>query len=457
MAAIRFGGMASGLPPNIVDQLMEAERIPIKQMEVTKGKSEDKLKLVGDLETKVNDIGKSLGELVGTRGFTSQKLTSSDPNVVSGEPDPDTSVPGSWNIEVVQLAQKPSGISNGFPDKDKTEIGVGYFQFETPDGSKEVYVSKGQSTLEGVAKTINSANVGLRASIITDKKDKDNPFKLLVSGLNTGDDKQIKFPKLYLLDGDQDMYFESSRAASNGIIKIDGFEVEIPDNKISDLIPGVTLDLKSAAPGRDINITVKEDLEIISGKIKTFVDAINGVLSFIQTQNKMNEKTDTTKTLGGDGLLRTVENNMRRLIMNPQMGIPGSVNKMADLGIQFSRSGTLEFNQDKFNAILARKTNDVQNFLRGDGFNVGFVPAVKREINNLVNGVFGPLALRKRGLQDKIDQANKRIESKERQLVQKEDSLRRKFAALEEKMSQLKQQGGAVAGMASSIAGQGAG
>ncbi len=36
MTAIRFNGMASGLPPNIVDQLMEAEKIPVKQMEAKK-------------------------------------------------------------------------------------------------------------------------------------------------------------------------------------------------------------------------------------------------------------------------------------------------------------------------------------------------------------------------------------------------------------------------------------
>ncbi len=250
MAGIRITGMASGLPPNIVDQLMDAERIPVKQMEAQKTKQEDKLKLVTDLETKVGDITKNLTELTSTSGFIDKKFLSGDPNVVDGQVDPQTAIPGEYSLEVVQLAQKPAAMSNGFPDKNETQIGVGYIKFDTPDGEKEVYINGKNSTLEGVMKQINAANVGLKAQVLEDRKDKDNPFKLLVSGLSTGSDKQVTFPKIYLLDGDQDMYFDQSRASQNAKVKVDGFEIELPDNKSTDLIPGVTLDFKSAAPGK---------------------------------------------------------------------------------------------------------------------------------------------------------------------------------------------------------------
>ena len=39
MPPIRFGGLASGLPPNIVDQLMASERITIEKMEGKKEKA----------------------------------------------------------------------------------------------------------------------------------------------------------------------------------------------------------------------------------------------------------------------------------------------------------------------------------------------------------------------------------------------------------------------------------
>lgn len=453
MPKITFGGMASGLPPNIVDQLIEAERIPIQNIESKKAKSEARLKLVNDLESKVMKVKDSIGTLASNRGFQDVKLTSGNENVVQGVVDPQTASPGSWNIEVVELPQKAAAVTNGFPDRDRTEIGVGYFKFDTPDGAKEVYIGGKNNTLDGAAAAINSAGLGVKATVINDRSDTDFPFKLMISGDDVGGENQISYPTLYFLDGDQDLYFDSQKEAKNGIIKVDGFEMGISSTSLKDVIPGVTLELKQAAPGQSVNVSVKEDLEVVSGKIKEFVDAVNGVLGFIQQQNTMDANTDTTQTLGGDGLLRSIESRFRRLVQDPQYGVSGSINRLNQLGIQFNRNGTLELDEDKFNATLAKDPNAVQGFFAGDGFDVGFIPSLKREVGNILNQAFGPVAVRKRGLRDKIKRFDESIESKERQLARKEQSLRRKFANLEQTISGLKQQGSAI----SSVAGGGGG
>lgn len=445
MPAIRMTGMASGLPPNIVETIMEAERIPVKNQEAIREKANVRLKLVEDLEGKIGEIDKSIAELVGTRGFMNNKLMSADPNIVSGSADPDAPITGSWNVEVLQLPQKASAVTNGFPDRDTTEVGVGYIKFETPEGSKEVYISGQETTLDGVAKAINSSSVGVRATVITDRSDKENPYKLLIAGLSTGDEKQVIFPTVYMLDGDQDLYFDKTKEAQNGKIKVDGFELEVSENTIRDIIPGVTLELKQAAPGREITISVKEDYEVIVGKIDEFVKATNGVLSFIQQQNALTEKSDTSKTLGGDSLLRSIESRLRNLAQTPLYGINGPIKRLSEIGISFQRTGVLQFDKKKLDSMLARNAKDVGTFLAGDGFTVGFVPTLRREISNFTNQAFGPLSNRKRGLQDKVKNINKSIENKERALTRKEESLRRQFANLEEKMSKLQQQGAAVA------------
>lgn len=451
MGGIRITGMASGLPPNIVEQLMDAERIPVKNMEAQKTKSEDKMKLVTELEGKISDIAKNLGELTSTKGFADKKMTSGDPNIVDGSIDPAMAVPGDYELEVLQLAEKPSAISNGFPDRDKSQIGVGYIKFQTPQGQKEIYINGKNSTLDGVAKQINAQDLGLRASVVEDRKDKDNPYRLIVSGVATGDNSQVEFPKIYLLDGDQDMYFEESKKAQNAKIKVDGFEIEIPENKVTDLFPGLSLELKQASPGKAVRVNVKENLEVISGKIKSFVDAYNGALSFIQAQHKLvagNGKNPQMGPLGGDGLLRTVESTLRGVITNPQYTNESPIKQIIELGIEFNRNGTLDFKQDKFNKVLQGNPQGVAQFFRGDGFKTGFVQTVKTAVQNLTSGPFSPIGNRKTGMQGKIEQINKRIDNKERQLTQKEDALRRKFADLEQKMSGLNQQAGAVAGMA---------
>jgi flagellar hook-associated protein 2 len=444
---IRFSGMASGLPPNIVDQIMEAERIPVKTMENQKLKEDDKLKLVTDLETKITDITKNISELVGIRGFTNTKLISGAPEIIDGSIDPEKAVTGEWTVEVLQLAQKPGAYSNGFPDRDATQVGVGYLRFNTPEGRKDVYINNINNTLDGVANAINSANVGMRATVVNDRTDKDSPFRLLVTGLQTGEDQQIEFPTVYMLDGDQDVYFDQSKGAQNAKIKLDGFELELPDNKIPDLIPGAVLDLKQVAAGRPIRINVKEDLEVISGKIKTFVEAYNASLSFIQGQHKLQKGPDGKERLGplgGDGLVRSIESALRQVIMNPMYDVDSNITRVGDLGIEFTRAGTLNFNQEKFNKVLSANPQAVSNFLRGDGFKTGFIPKVKTTVTNLVNGFTSPIANRKRSVQSKIDSINKRIDSKTSQLEKKEDGLRRKFSDLESKMSQLQSQGAAV-------------
>lgn len=445
MAGITFSGMASGLPPNMVDQLIEAERIPVRQMEERKAKAQNRLDLVTDLESRLSKMRETLGQVASVRGFRDMRFESGDESVVSGVVDPDLATKGNWGIEVVRLPKSASAMTNGFPDKDKTQIGKGYFRFQTPEGRKDVFINGNNNTLQGAAQAINAADVGVRASVVRDGDGK-RPFKLLLSSGADGEAKKISYPKLYFLGGDQDIFFQGKQDAENGIIKFDGMEIEITETKISDLVPGVTLDLNQAAPGRNISLSVSEDVEVVKGKVKEFVDATNQVLTFIQQQNSLNESSDTSATLGGDSILRTIETRIRSLIQNPQMGIDGPVQRLGQLGIQFNRNGTLDFTEEVFNKQLQQDPSAVRGFLAGDG-DTGFIQELRRTVGNILDGGFGVVANRKRGLQENIRQIDSRIDNKERTLAGREVQLRRKFAKLEETISNMKSQGAALGQM----------
>lgn len=453
---ISFGGINTGLPPNLVEQLVEAERIPIRNLENRKSNSQAKLNLVQQLEDDIRAIEGSLNELAGTGGFRDTKLISSDPFVVTGSVDPSQVPPNTEvQVEVIQLAQKASAITNGFPDKDRTEVGVGYLSFETDEGTKEVYIDGANSTLSGVAKAINSAGIGLQARIINDAADEENPYRLVIAGEGVGGDSRIEYPTVYFLDGDQDFYFDEEKEAKNGRIKIDGFEMDISDNFIEDFIPGVTIELKQANPGKPVNLSVKEDLEVVSGKIESFINASNKVLGFIQTQSRLDANSDTTKTLGGDSLIRTVANRLRQVFQGMQLGVSGEVKRLNQIGIEYNRNGTLKFDKEKFNRALSKNPDAVESFFSGDGFTVGFIPTMRNSIRSLLDRTFGPLSNRKNGLNQKIDQANRQIERKERQVASREKSLKRQFARLEETMSRLKGQGAQLSAMGQSGGGGG--
>ena len=203
-------------------------------------------------------------------------------------------------------------------------MGIGYIKATGPDGNtKEIFVDKTNNTLDKLASLINAKDIGVKASVVNDKSDKDNPYRLLLSGKGIGEDGGVTFPRFYFLDGDQDFFIDKERPAENGRVKVDGFEFDIPDNQLKDVIPGVTLDLIQAAPGREVNVAIKEDKEVITGKIHKFVDGMNGVFNFIQAQNKLDKDSDTTRTLGGDSLLRDVENRLRESLQNTVYGGTG--------------------------------------------------------------------------------------------------------------------------------------
>ncbi|RYZ80843.1 MAG: flagellar hook associated protein, partial [Proteobacteria bacterium] len=136
------------------------------------------------------------------------------------------------------------------------------------------------------------------------------------------------------------------------------------------------------------------------------------------------------------------------VITNPQYATQSPIKLLNEIGIEFNRNGTLDFKQDKFNKVLQANPAGVSSFLRGDGFNTGFVQTVKAAVTALVNPQSGPIGTRKKSMGDKITQINRRIDDKEKQLEKKEEAMRRKFSDLESKMSGLNQQMGSVQAMA---------
>jgi flagellar hook-associated protein 2 len=456
MAGIRISGLASGLPPNLVDQVIEAERIPVKTMQEKKTKIEDKVKLVQDLETKIGDINKNLGSIIGVKGFVDKKLNSSFPDIINGTIDAEKADPGEWNIEVTLLAGKPSVVSNGFPDKDKTTIGVGYIKFDTQEGEKEIYISEDNSTLEKIAQTINDSGTGMRAIVVNDRSDKEDSFKLQITGVKTGSDNEVTFPQVYMLDGRRDFEFSGTIKAQNAKFKLDGQEIEVADNLVKDLIPGVTLDLKRAQIGTPVRLSVTENQELISGKLKSFVDSYNAALGFIQGQNKLtNDKAGNPRLgpLGGDSMLRMTESRMRSIIQDMQTS-DSKFSRIIELGVEFNRNGTLNFNQEKFTKIVNTDPMHVASFLRGDQVKTGFITSMKRGLGQILDPQTGTVTTRRKNYQDQVSQLDKKIEQKEKNLERTEEQLRNKFAKMEESMSKIQSQGQAAQSSLSGLGGK---
>lgn len=451
---ISFGSINSGLPKDIVQQIVEAEKVPLQQMEVRKAKINDKKALVTQLtglvdsmrgEVLKNKNARSLRELAVSTGGSKNIAVTADKNVAD---------PGKYQLEVLSLAQKSSAISNGVEDKDKTYVGVGYIRVNLPNGDeKEIYVDQEHATLSGIAKLINGdQELGMKANVVNDGKGEDEPWRLMISMDNTGDDNKVEFPYLYLIDGEVDIYFENERPAQDAKIKLNGFELEVAGNQTTELIPGLTIDLKKAQPGEEIQIEITEDIQKIGGKISSLVDGINNVLKFIKEQNTLDEKTDTSRTLGGDLTLTTIESRIRSAVFTSIQTDSGPM-RMGDLGLTFQRDGMLKLDTAKLEAVLAKDYKAVAQTLTGKysvegGKSMGFIDHLDDTAKNLLSAPTGVLPTRKNGLTSQISQIDRQIATRQRMIAQKEEILKAKFARLEETISKIKGQGNGLAGFA---------
>src|SRR5205085_11644776 len=81
-------------------------------------------------------------------------------------------------------------------------------------------------------------------------------------------------------------------------------------NTISGVIPGVTLDLKTASAS-PVTVTIAPDTAAITNQLQQFVDAFNKALDAISTQTKYDPTTRTGGPLSGDSALLGIARMLR--------------------------------------------------------------------------------------------------------------------------------------------------
>jgi flagellar hook-associated protein 2 len=431
---------------------MTAEQIPVQNMEKQKSKLADKKGLVDQLLKLAEEVRGNLAVNANARALRELKVDTNN-DIIGVTLDKNRAVPGTYQIEVLSLAQKSSAMSTGFADKDDSYVGVGFVQYTLPSGeTKDLYIDSDNSSLNGIAKLINKeSSMGVTANVINDGSGSDTPWRLVLSLQATGDDNVADFPYFYFVDGDQDFQLESQREAHDAKIKLDGFEIEASENKLKELIPGVTIDLKKAKPGEEFSLKITEDIDAVGEKIGDLITKLNAVLKFIKEQNTLDEKTDTSRTLGGDIMLQSLQGRIHTAVFKDVMTDSG-FHRVGELGLSFSRDGSLEFDQKKFQALIGSNYSLATQILTGtfteDGKkSEGFMDNLNATMGSALRMPDGLIQSRKKSIQGNIEQIDRRIDQKQKYLEEKEKHLKDKFSRLEGTISKIKSQGAGVAAM----------
>jgi flagellar hook-associated protein 2 len=438
----------SGLSPEFqkaYQATVQAERKPIEQIERRKESVETKVNLLQDLIGRVDGLRQVLPGLNTPFTIRELALNSDDPKVVTGSADKNVAEPGKHPLEVLQLAGTASALSNALPDRDETSLGTGYISFDTWDGdTKEIFIDAENATLDGIAKTINNSRIGIRASVVNDSTDPEAPFRLLISTSGIGQTSDVEFPEFYFSGGEEDLFMEMQRDATNAIVRYQGFEIQSPTNEIKDLVPGATLNLKGITDaGKPTTVTIEQDIPRTTTKVKDLVDKTNQILSFIQEQNTMDANTDTSRTLGGEYSINLAQEKIRSALRENFLGDETRmVRALSDVGIEFTKNGILKFDEKKFEHVIEANYNETIDLIAGDAVNYGVITKLSQALNNISRSGSGVLTNQRDNLKGRLGEMDKQIAIKEKAAEHRTQQLKQSLAKAQAALEAMQNQSG---------------
>jgi flagellar hook-associated protein 2 len=432
LPTINFSGLATGMDTGaMIDALVKVERRPIDLLEIQMGNLEFKLSLFNDLNSKLAALKTAAGKLSTAATFFVKKASSSNDSVVSATAGSNASA-GSHSITVTSLAHATTQASAGF-SAPTSNIRQGTLNITVGTTTTPITIDGTNNTLDGLKNAINASGAAVTASIVQVDA---TTYRMVVTGKNTGTANAVTIDESGLTTGSDPLPgFSVTQAATNAVLDVDGIVgINRSTNTVSDVITGVTLDLKSLSAS-PVQVAITDDNEAIKTQINDFVKAYNDVMTFIHEQTKYDAKNKSGSPLIADSTMQTVQSMVRMALGTSVTGTPASV---TDLGFTTNTDNTITVDDVKLSDALANNAAGVSNLFT-DATN-GVSAKLAASVDSLTAPSSGILTSRIKGTQDSIDDIEDNIAEKEERLEQFTVALVRRFAVLEALVAQLKAQ-----------------
>ena len=431
MSSISVPGIGSGLDvQSIVSQLMDIERQPLQRLQIRQLTIEAQISAYGTLSGSLATFQDAMDKLASESALKIISATSSNPDVVTVSTG-DSPELGSFSVEVVRLAEQHKLASQdtantatfGGRGNDRLFIQVG------TDPANTLTVNlRNEKTLAEIATAINTEpnNPGVTANILNVDV---NTQKLILTSNDTGAENALSISTRGNVNP-ADFGFQTvndiggNLALLDSEVKVDGVSITRPNDEVSGVIAGVTLNLVKADPGNTHTIEIGRDIDALRSAVQSFADAFNTLRSQIRAFRD--------GELSGDNALLAIERRIFSVLNRSVTG--GAYRVLSEVGLEMQREGNMTFDQSKLDAALEADYDSVVDLFAADG--KGFA----NQLASLAEGWLGSDGLvdaRQDGLRARAEDLIDRQIRMERNLELVESRYRTQFSALDTLVSQL--------------------
>lgn len=364
LVGLSFGSATSGdgfnvstTVASIVSNLQQVENPWNTQLTTLKSDDTALTSIGSDLSA----LSSSLQSLTDFEGVMAEKEgSSSNTDVLSLSSASAIASAGSHSVTVSQLAQTSSEYSDAIPSGDTLSGGL-TIQVGTTGTAETIPVVSGESdTLSTYAAAINSAGIGVTASVITDTT---GSRLSLVSGTSGAAGQLTITGSLTDATTSSTVGMQQGMAGQDAKLTVDGIAVDSGSNTVSTAIPGVTFQLLSTSAS-PVQVEITNDNSDIESAFSSFVSAYNTVLSDLKTQEG-NTSSGSSEPLYGNPIVSQIQSALSVALTTGAAS--GSIKSLDQLGITVSNTGTLTLDSSTLDSALNSSYSDVVGFMQNTG------------------------------------------------------------------------------------------
>lgn len=427
--SITFGGLATGLDTDsIVSALMKIERAPIDRLQRDQSYFKNRLDAFSKLDQRLKAFLGKAEAIDSTNKLNSPAVKASSSDFLSVTANSNAGV-GSYQMKVLALAQQQKDVSQGYDSRTDAVFGTGSLSLTVGGESHSIAIDEENNSLEGIARAINDANLGVGATIINDGTA--SPYRLVLTGNDVS--QSFSLDSAGLVGGSVDALATSTtQVAQQAHVQIDGIDVFSNSNTVDSAVAGLSLNLLRADPDVATTVDVSTDKDATTRKLKEFVSAYNDVVSFIADQRDSG--------WGNDSSFRSIRSQMQNFLVSSHG--EGSYTSLSQLGFETQRDGKIRLNETMLNQAMNEDYEAVVALFAGSGGSSGVSEQFATYLKGVTDRTNGLYAGRKSSTDSNLRQIDLRINSLESRMEQKERTLRAQFTAMEQLVSGLNAQGG---------------